>query len=54
MFLLEKMADIEYNMSFGTHEKIQLSALIGAFQLAKEAIGNPSVTVDALLRAASY
>jgi replication factor C subunit 3/5 len=54
MFLLEKMADIEYALSVGTSEKLQLSALIGAFQIAKETIANKGATIDSLMRAASY
>eukprot|EP00997_Jenningsia_sp_PLL12_P001675 NODE_1275_length_1207_cov_32.353195_g1044_i0.p1 GENE.NODE_1275_length_1207_cov_32.353195_g1044_i0~~NODE_1275_length_1207_cov_32.353195_g1044_i0.p1 ORF type:complete len:375 (+),score=6.00 NODE_1275_length_1207_cov_32.353195_g1044_i0:39-1127(+) len=38
MFLLEKLADIEYYVSFGTSEVIQLSAVISAFQIVKESI----------------
>ncbi|XP_074658799.1 replication factor C subunit 5-like [Tubulanus polymorphus] len=36
--LLNKMADIEYNLTFGTSEKIQLSAFIAAFQGVKELV----------------
>ncbi|KAL5015973.1 hypothetical protein ScPMuIL_005562 [Solemya velum] len=36
--LLEKMADVEYRLSAGTSEKIQLSSMISAFQLARDLI----------------
>uniref|UniRef100_A0A2C9JKL7 Activator 1 subunit 5 n=2 Tax=Biomphalaria glabrata TaxID=6526 RepID=A0A2C9JKL7_BIOGL len=36
MHLLEKMADIEYRLASGTSEKIQLSSLIAAFQIARD------------------
>ncbi|XP_033747551.1 replication factor C subunit 5-like [Pecten maximus] len=36
--LLEKMADIEYRLASGTSEKIQLSSLIAAFQVARDLI----------------
>ncbi|KAJ1729350.1 Subunit of heteropentameric Replication factor C (RF-C), partial [Coemansia sp. Benny D160-2] len=38
--LLEKLADIEYNMSVGSTEKIQLSALIAVFKIGIEIAGN--------------
>lgn len=38
MFLTEKLAEIEYRLSYGASEKIQLSATVGCFQIAKEAI----------------
>ncbi|XP_021364751.1 replication factor C subunit 5-like [Mizuhopecten yessoensis] len=38
MHLLEKMADIEYRLASGTSEKIQLSSLIAAFQVARDLI----------------
>ena len=34
-FLLIKMADIEYNLSFATIESVQLAALVSAFVLAR-------------------
>ena len=34
--LLEKLGDIEYRLSFGTSEKLQGSALVGAFSQARE------------------
>uniref|UniRef100_A0A8C5KVS4 Replication factor C subunit 5 n=1 Tax=Jaculus jaculus TaxID=51337 RepID=A0A8C5KVS4_JACJA len=36
--LLTKMADIEYRLSVGTNEKIQLSSLIAAFQVTRDLI----------------
>ncbi|XP_005993364.1 replication factor C subunit 5 [Latimeria chalumnae] len=36
--LLVKMADIEYRLASGTNEKIQLSSLIAAFQLARDMV----------------
>lgn len=37
-FILDKMRDIEYNQSVNTSDDIQLSALIGIFQLTKKLI----------------
>ncbi|KAJ2502115.1 Subunit of heteropentameric Replication factor C (RF-C) [Coemansia sp. RSA 1972] len=37
--LLEQLAEIEYNMSVGATEKIQLSALVGAFKIGIEMAG---------------
>lgn len=34
--LIEKLSDIEYRLSFGTSEKLQGSALVGAFAQARE------------------
>ena len=36
--LIEKMSDIEYRLAFGTNEKIQLGALVGAFVEARQQI----------------
>ncbi|CAH1801678.1 unnamed protein product, partial [Owenia fusiformis] len=36
--LLEKMADIESRLASGTSEKIQLSSLVAAFQVARDAV----------------
>lgn len=36
--LLEKMADVEYRLAAGTSEKIQLSSLIAAFQVARDMV----------------
>ncbi|XP_064620559.1 replication factor C subunit 5-like [Lineus longissimus] len=36
ILLLEKMADIEYRLAVGTNEKIQLSSLVAAFQVARD------------------
>ncbi|KAJ2660376.1 Subunit of heteropentameric Replication factor C (RF-C) [Coemansia sp. RSA 1200] len=38
--MLEKLADIEYNMSVGSTEKIQLSALVAVFKIGIEIAGN--------------
>lgn len=46
MFLVEKMADIEYKLSFGTMERIQLSALVGAFQLARTVVGSETKNIE--------
>jgi replication factor C subunit 3/5 len=32
IYLLENLADIEYNLSVGTSEKIQLTAMVGVFK----------------------
>ena len=34
--LIEKLGDIEYRLSFGTSEKLQGSALVGAFSQARD------------------
>ncbi|XP_046557469.1 replication factor C subunit 5-like, partial [Haliotis rubra] len=36
VYLLEKLADIEYRLASGTSEKIQLSSMIAAFQTARD------------------
>ncbi|KAK3084728.1 hypothetical protein FSP39_018049 [Pinctada imbricata] len=36
--LLDKMAEVEYRLASGTSEKIQMSSLISAFQIARELI----------------
>mmetsp|Transcript_9851 Transcript_9851/g.36737 ORF Transcript_9851/g.36737 Transcript_9851/m.36737 type:complete len:354 (+) Transcript_9851:1-1062(+) len=36
-YLLVQLADLEYQLSFGCSEKIQLSALVGVFQIAHKA-----------------
>jgi hypothetical protein len=36
--LFEKLSDIEYRLSFGTSEKLQGSALVGAFYMARDAL----------------
>nr|XP_002739068.1 PREDICTED: replication factor C subunit 5-like [Saccoglossus kowalevskii] len=36
--LLDKMAEIEYNLTAGTNEKIQLGSLIAAFQVTRDMI----------------
>ncbi|XP_060596174.1 replication factor C subunit 5-like [Ruditapes philippinarum] len=38
LHLLEKMAEVEYRLSSGTNEKIQLSSLIAAFQVTRDMI----------------
>ncbi|KAJ2376212.1 Subunit of heteropentameric Replication factor C (RF-C) [Coemansia sp. RSA 2607] len=40
VYLLEMLAEIEYHMSVGSTEKIQLSALVGAFKVGVEIAGN--------------
>ena len=32
--LIDRMADVEYRLAFGTSEKLQLGALVGAFAQA--------------------
>jgi replication factor C subunit 3/5 len=34
MYLIDELATIEYNLSVGTVERIQLAALVGAFKIA--------------------
>lgn len=34
--LVDRMADVEYRLAFGTSEKLQLGALVGAFAQAAE------------------
>ncbi|KAK9828941.1 hypothetical protein WJX72_002938 [[Myrmecia] bisecta] len=36
--LVEKLADVEYRLAYGTSEKLQLGALVGAFAVAREQI----------------
>ncbi|XP_013405450.1 replication factor C subunit 5 [Lingula anatina] len=36
--LLEKMADVEFRLTSGTNEKLQLSSLIAAFQVARDLV----------------
>jgi replication factor C subunit 3/5 len=38
MYLTQKLADIEYRVSFGTDEKIQLACMVSAFQIARETV----------------
>lgn len=40
LMLLTKMADVEFRLASGTSEKIQLSSLIAAFQVAREAVSS--------------
>jgi replication factor C subunit 3/5 len=37
-FLLDQLANIEYRLSMGTNEDIQLSALVGACQIARNSL----------------
>jgi replication factor C subunit 3/5 len=37
IFLLEKLSDVEYHLAFSTSEKLQVSAMVGIFQVAKKA-----------------
>jgi replication factor C subunit 3/5 len=39
--LVTRLADVEHRLSVGTSEKIQLSAMIGAFQIARDEIAGP-------------
>lgn len=43
MHLLQKMADVEYRLAFGTSEKLQLSALVSAFQVARDLVVKQAV-----------
>ena len=36
--LIERMADVEYRLAYGTSEKLQLGALVGAFSQAAEGL----------------
>lgn len=36
--LIDKLADLEYRLAYGTNEKLQLGALVGAFATGREAI----------------
>jgi replication factor C subunit 3/5 len=36
MALLDKLAEAEYRLASGTSEKLNLGAMVGAFQIAKE------------------
>ena len=36
--LIDRMADVEYRLAYGTSEKLQLGALVGAFSQAAEAL----------------
>ena len=36
--LVDALADIEHRLAFGTSERLQLGALVGAFSVAREAI----------------
>ncbi|KAK2187441.1 hypothetical protein NP493_165g03019 [Ridgeia piscesae] len=42
--LLDKMSDIEYRLSSGTSEKLQLSSLIAAFQVARNMVLQEAMT----------
>lgn len=35
-YILEKLADIEVNLSIGTSDKLQLGELVGTFSVAKQ------------------
>lgn len=45
VFLNEQLADIEYRLTSGCSEKIQLSSLISAFQLGKELAGRHQISL---------
>lgn len=36
--LIERMADVEYRLAYGTSEKLQLGGLVGAFSQAAEGL----------------
>ena len=36
--LIDRMADVEYRLAYGTSEKLQLGALVGAFSQAAEGL----------------
>ena len=36
--VLEKLSDLEYRLTFGVNERIQLAAFVGVFQLAQEMV----------------
>lgn len=36
--LIDRMADVEYRLAYGTSEKLQLGALVGAFSQAADAL----------------
>ena len=36
--LIDRMADVEFRLAYGTSEKLQLGALVGAFSQAAEAL----------------
>ena len=36
--LIDRMADVEYRLAYGTSEKLQLGALVGAFSQAAQAL----------------
>lgn len=44
--LLDRLADIEYRLAFGTNEKLQLAALVGIFHIAKEQIISIAATAS--------
>ena len=37
-YLLDKLSNVEYRLSHGVSEKIQLGSLVGAFVIAREMI----------------
>ena len=38
MALVEKLADIEHRLAYGTSERLQLGAMVAAFTLVRDAI----------------
>ena len=38
--LLDKLSNIEYRLSHGVSEKLQLGSLVGAFTIAREMMSN--------------
>uniref|UniRef100_A0A6U7XZ77 AAA+ ATPase domain-containing protein n=1 Tax=Eutreptiella gymnastica TaxID=73025 RepID=A0A6U7XZ77_9EUGL len=49
IFLLEKLSEIEYHLAFSTSEKLQISAMVGVFQIAKQATAD-DVPISQLTR----
>lgn len=37
--LLKDLAEVEYNLAWGTNEKVQTGAMVSAFQLTRDKIG---------------
>lgn len=50
IYLIERMSDIEYRLSFGTSETLQTMALVSAFQIVKEPLSkkDPKAGIDLL------
>jgi replication factor C subunit 3/5 len=55
IFLLDKLSDIEYNLAMGASEKLQTSAMIGAFQIAREVITSKNnLTIGIVVQPSLY